>query len=334
MGVHGQLSRVLNETFSPVTHPNLPAAAAPGQMSVAEVHRTLTLLGQLPSRSFYLLGSPIAHSMSPTLHNTAFGALGLPHQYGLLETADAEDALIASTLHNPAFGGASVTIPLKEVVGQYLQELSPAAKAIGAVNTIIVQNQVGENGQRTLRGENTDWAGIAACVRARMPAGTNIDVGFVIGAGGTARAAVYALFSLGAETVYIYNRTQARAEAVRDAFPNANVVVIDELTAWPAGAASPSVIIGTVPAPAQDALALPTLSDALLAAPHGVVVDMAYKPATTPLVAVAEAKEGWAAVRGIEVLLEQGYEQLWHWTGRRVPREKIKVAVMEGYERS
>jgi pentafunctional AROM polypeptide len=215
MGVHGQLSRVLNGTFSPVTHPALPAAAAPGQMSVADVHRALHLLGQLPARKFALLGAPIAHSLSPTIHNTAFGALGLPHTYGLLETADAADARVAAALADLAFGGASVTIPLKEAVLPLLDALSPAAQAIGAVNTIVVEEHAGK---RTLRGENTDWAGIVACVRERLPPGAAVDAGLVLGAGGTARAAVYALSALGAAKIYIYNRTRARAEAVRAAW--------------------------------------------------------------------------------------------------------------------
>ncbi|KAH0828649.1 EPSP synthase-domain-containing protein [Lanmaoa asiatica] len=86
IGVQGQVSRVLNTCFTPVTHSLLPSKAAPGQLTFVEIQRALHLCGLLPARRFYLFGTPIAHSMSPTLHNTAFETLGLPHMYGLFET--------------------------------------------------------------------------------------------------------------------------------------------------------------------------------------------------------------------------------------------------------
>ncbi|KAG6820344.1 hypothetical protein H0H93_002004 [Arthromyces matolae] len=87
MGIEGQMSRILNSTFSPITHPLLPIKAAPGQLSFKQIQEALHFLGLLPAREFYLFGTPIAHSMSPVLHNTGFEVLGLPHKYGLLETA-------------------------------------------------------------------------------------------------------------------------------------------------------------------------------------------------------------------------------------------------------
>ncbi|KAI0749039.1 hypothetical protein C8Q74DRAFT_1394706 [Fomes fomentarius] len=86
----------LNSTFTPVTHALLPTKAAPGQLSFARIQTALHLLGQLPAQQFFLFGTPIAHSMSPTLHNTAFEALGLPHKYELLETQTAGDEIKAA----------------------------------------------------------------------------------------------------------------------------------------------------------------------------------------------------------------------------------------------
>ena len=114
MGVEGQMSRILNSTFSPVTHQLLPTKAAPGQLSFAQVQTALHLLGQLPSKRFFLFGTPIAHSMSPTLHNTAFEALGLPHKYELFETETVgEEIKAAITL--PNFGGAGVFAYLQDL---------------------------------------------------------------------------------------------------------------------------------------------------------------------------------------------------------------------------
>ena len=157
MGVVGQLS-------TPVTHPLLPMRAAPGQLSFVETQKALHLVGQLPAKQFYIFGKPIAHSMSPTLHNTAFNHLGLLHSYGRLET-DQVDADVRATLAHADFGGASVTIPLKRDLTSQLDKLTPEAKAIGAVNTVILFTNAG--GHRGLLGDNTDWMGIRNIVKAR-----------------------------------------------------------------------------------------------------------------------------------------------------------------------
>ncbi|KAF7377655.1 Pentafunctional AROM polypeptide [Mycena sanguinolenta] len=215
MGLEGQMSRILNPTFSPVSHPLLPVKAAPGQLSFAEIQKALHLIGQLPSQRFVLFGNPIAYSMSPTLHNKGFEVLGLPHFYELQETTEVGQE-IKATITAPDFGGASVTIPFKLDVIPLLDKLSPAAEAIGAVNTIIPVRTNGTN--CILYGDNTDWLGIRACIQSRVEAGS-IHAALVIGAGGTARAAIYALQALGAEKIYLFNRTRSSAQKLADAFP-------------------------------------------------------------------------------------------------------------------
>jgi pentafunctional AROM polypeptide len=334
MGLAGQMSRILNGTFSPVTHPLMPTKAAPGQLSFKEIQQALSLLGALPPKRFFLFGNPIQQSMSPTLHNTAFEMLGLPHAYGLMET-DTIDEQIRFTITAPDFGGASVTIPFKRDIIEHLDELSPEAEAIGAVNTVIPVTNA--DGAHILRGDNTDWLGMRAVILARLPPSAHtIPAALVIGAGGTARAAIFTLQSLGAQHIYLFNRTRARAEQLVGVVPGANVQVIDALGTWPADA--PSVIIGTVPASATtldadsgDALVLPS---SLFSPEGGVVVDMAYRPAETPLLKLARAtrsSEAWHTVQGLEVLLEQGYAQFSLWTGRRAPRETVAREVWKKY---
>lgn len=331
MGVEGQLSRILNTTFSPITHPLLPSKAAPGQLSFAEIQSALHLMGQLPSKKFYIFGTPIAHSPSPTLHNTGFKLLGLPHNYEILETTEVESQVLA-TITSPDFGGASVTIPFKCDIMAHLDQLSPEAEAIGAVNTIIPVYK--PDGSHILYGDNTDWKGISASIRSRLPAIVHkVEVGLVIGAGGTSRAAIYALHALGAKKIYIFNRTRSSAEALLHAIPGANVEVIDSLGSWPGPA--PSVIVSTVPASATTIDSAATnalvLSPSLFHPEGGVVVDMAYKPAETPLLALAKKEQSWKAVMGVEVLLEQGYEQFQAWTGRVCPRDAVAQKVWEKY---
>ena len=338
MGVVGQLSRILNMAFTPVTHPLLPTRAAPGQLSFVEIQKALHLVGQLPAKQFYIFGKPIAHSMSPTLHNTAFNHLGLPHSYGRLET-DQVDADVRSTLAQADFGGASVTIPLKLDIMSQLDELTPEAKAIGAVNTVIPFTKAG--GHRGLRGDNTDWIGIRNVVKARLPSSLRkIDSCLVIGAGGTARAAIYALHALGASRIYLFNRTRRSAEELLHAIPDANVELLDTLDVASVQGPPPSIIVSTVPASATtteehvpDALFLPS---SLFSADAGVVVDMAYKPAETPLLRLAKtvAAGKWHSVMGIEVLLEQGYRQFELWTGRRCPRSVVSKTVLAAYHGS
>jgi len=340
MGLEGQLSRILNTTFTPITHPLLPTRAAPGQLSFVEIQRALHLIGQLPAKRFYIFGKPVASSMSPTLHNTAFNLLGLPHTYGRLETG-VVDADIRSTLGLADFGGASVTIPLKLDIIAQLDVLTPEAEAIGAVNTVIPTTNA--HGDRILLGDNTDWIGIRDVVKARLPPSPGkIDSALVIGAGGTARAAIYALRALGATRIYLFNRTRRSAEELVHAIPGANVELLDSLDVASAPGPAPSVIVSTVPASATtteegtaDALFLPS---SLFSAGAGVVVDMAYKPAETPLLRLAKtsvpAARKWHTVKGIEVLLEQGYRQFELWTGRRCPRRVVAKTVLEAYEAS
>ncbi|KAJ7254628.1 aromatic amino acid family biosynthesis-like protein [Mycena haematopus] len=333
MGVEGQMSRILNPTFSPVSHPLLPSKAAPGQLSFAEIQKALHLIGQLPSRRFALFGNPIAHSMSPTLHNTGFEVLGLPHFYELRETTEVGQE-IKAIITAPDFGGASVTIPFKLDVIPLLDKLSPAAEVIGAVNTIIPIRTDKVN--PILYGDNTDWIGIRACIHSRVQSGS-IHAALVIGAGGTARAAIYALQALGAQKIYIYNRTRRSAQTLADAFPHAHVELLDSLNEWPSGIVPPNVIVSTVPA---SATATSDSPNALALSPNlflykdgpAVVIDMAYKPAVTPLLALAkEAGDNWGSVRGLDVLLEQGYVQFELWTGRVCPKRVVAERVRARY---
>lgn len=342
MGVEGQMSRILNPTFSPVSHPLLPVKAAPGQLSFQEIQQALHLLGLIPSRRFYLFGTPISQSMSPTLHNTAFDILGLPHKYGLLETNTVGDE-IKTAITSPDFGGASVTIPFKLDVIPLLDKLTCAAEQIGAVNTIIPQPAVVDGSKRILVGDNTDWIGIKTCISSKLGY-REVGASLVIGAGGTARAAIYALHALDAKVIYLFNRTTSKARDLERVFPEARVKVITQLGEWPGP--KPSVIVGTVPASAtavlEDAevatgssLYLPNSLFEYREGP-AVVVDMAYRPAETPLLRLAKKATGgnWAVVTGLEVLLEQGYEQFRIWTGRRCPRVRTAARVWEKYNAS
>ncbi len=178
LGAQGELSRVLNRRFTPITHEAL-AAAAPGQLTARELTRRRRALGLLQPRQFHLFGTPIRHSLSPGMQNAGFQALALPHSYSLLEAqgvSSYREAMRAET-----FGGASVTIPHKESILPLLDRASDVARQIGAANTVLVA----EGGQ--LVGHNTDWLGmrrpIARALGLAGAAELSGGTGLVIGAG-------------------------------------------------------------------------------------------------------------------------------------------------------
>lgn len=311
MGTVGQLSRVLNGFLTPVSHPALPFKAAPGQLSAAEIRQALSLVGQLASREFYLFGKPIAHSRSPALHNGLFGHTGLPYQYHCLETDSIAD--VQSTLRAPNFGGASVTIPLKLDIMGTLDELTDAARTIGAVNTVIAQPAGPGESARRLLGDNTDWKGIAyALQNGGMGGVTSECVAMVVGSGGTTRAAVYALHALGFGRIYVVGRTAKNVEAMIADFPSDyNLQAVTEGTVMET---LPRVIVSTIPGdkpidPATEKVIRDVVSALAQAAPPRVLLDMAYKPRETPAVKMAESA-GWPTIPGLEVLAAQGWFQV------------------------
>lgn len=330
-GYEGQISRILNSTFSPVTHPLMVVKAAPGQLSFAQIQTALHLQGQLPARRFYLIGTPISSSPSPTLHNTGFKTLGLPHTYSLFETAEVDES-VKTLLKAPDFGGASVTIPHKLAIIPLLDDLTPEAKAVGAVNTVICTKN--SDGSRTLLGDNTDWMGILNTIRTNLPLSAPPTTGLIIGAGGTSRAAIYALHKLGLHCIYLFNRSHGAAEELAATFPASyHIKVIDGLESF--SGEPPAVIVSTVPGAAtstskhaEGSLYLPK---SILSAKAGVAVDMAYRPSVTPLLSLALAAEGWRAVRGVDVLLEQGFAQFNSWTDRQCPRRVVTEHVLAMY---
>lgn len=319
MGGNGQLSRILNGFMTPVSHPSLPFKAAPGQLSAIEIRKALSLMGEIKPKKFAVFGSPISASRSPPLHNSLFARTGLPHEYGRLETTNAED--VKDFIRSPDFGGASVTIPLKLDIIPLLDEISQDAEVIGAVNTIVPVT-VKEGEPRRLIGYNTDWEGM---VRAFRNAGVYSSVGdtsaVVIGGGGTARGAIFALHKMGYSPIYVVGRTPSKLQNMISTFPTGyNIRIVqgsEELDT------DPHIAIGTIPGDrpiepgmretvchmferAQDV----DVVDAKTGdGSRRVLLEMAYKPSVTPLMQLA-SDAGWTTIPGLEVLVGQGVYQV------------------------
>ena len=262
MGDKGRLSRIVNTFMTPVSHPRLTLKAAPGQTSAAEVRFGLSLLGEITPQKLYLFGSPIQQSRSPALHNRLFRESGLPHQYDIFETTVTSE--MKDIIRSPEFGGGSVTIPLKLDVIPLLDAVSPEVDIIGAVNTIVREDSVDENKHPTtkLTGHNTDWQGMVTSLRnsgaqpQQQPQQQHDDnknhlpqSGVILGAGGTARAAIYALASMHYKPIYLVGRSPGKLQDLVSNFPKSYGLTIlasvEEVRALPH---MPTVAIGTVPA--------------------------------------------------------------------------------------
>jgi shikimate-5-dehydrogenase len=266
--------------------------------------------------------------MSPIIHSAAFNFHSLPHTYTIHETPTITP--LAPLILSPTFGGASVTMPHKLNISTYCSSVSEHVKAIGAVNTLVVE----ENG-RAIRGENTDWSGLVSILRAT---GEGIvesaQTGLVIGAGGASRAALYALYKLGIRDIYLVNRTRATAEKIASDFSALFKIRVFSNLEEISGLEEkqrPEIIISTIPA---DKTTMEYFPRGLFGneSKKGVCVDMAYKPRDTPLLKVAGTVQGWRTVTGVEVLLEQAFEQSELWLGLPAPKE-VMVKELEAHDR-
>lgn len=313
-GLNGQLSR-MTAPITQVTHPDLPFPASADQPTVVKINQALNLLGQLPEKKFYIFGHNIAHSLSPTLHNAGFEELGLPHHYRIHQS-ESVDKSVEDLISRHDFGGASVTFPHKLQVGKLLDFLSPVAEKVGAVNTIVVRKS--EDGSRVLIGDNTDWLGIRRCIDLASVSRLETSAALVLGAGGAARAACYAVKSLGIQQLLIVNRTLSKAEGMAALFPEIKTTLFESLEAACGYTGPPiRVIIACVPADDLDEDKIPT--KLFSGAETGALVEMAYRPQVTGMMKVAEKYPGWSVFRGLDVLEEQAYAQFELWTEMPAP---------------
>ncbi len=273
-----------------------------------------------------LIGHPVAHSKSPAMQNAAFAHVGLSDwRYVLWDTPlEALPARIREVSERAEVAGCNVTIPHKQSVMPYLNVVSEHARAIGAVNTIFKRD-------RYLLGENTDWTGFLADLAFHgVPVGPETQA-LVLGAGGSARAVVYALASQEAR-VLVHNRTPARAQALLDDLANSpylheireNCAVVTSL-ADPA-CQTAGLIVNCTSAgmwPAEDASPWP---DDVPFPAGALLYDLIYKPPVTKLMRQAEAC-GARAIGGIGMLAEQGAAAFEKWT--RIPASHVSAIMRE-----
>lgn len=263
-----------------------------------------------------LLGAPIAHSASPAMHERAADALGFRCHYQLIDVAGAgreELRLLLEGVRRLGFDGINVTFPYKEAVVGLLDQLSPDAARIGAVNTVVVRNN-------SLIGHNTDTTGFA---RAASPLVKANPVGAValIGAGGVGKAMAFALAGLGVSELRIFDSARAKAEHLAVQLEGCGKMsVADNVEDALRGVAG--VVNGT-PVGMLPSLGTP-VPDVLL---HGGlwVADAVYSPLWTPLLSAAKAK-GAAVVTGRELAIYQAADAFELFTGLTPSTDEMRIA--------
>ncbi len=288
------------------------------------MEKSLSITGK--TRLVGVIGWPIEHSLSPPMHNAAFANLGLDWVYVPLPVRPSGVRHAIQGLVALNFVGANVTVPHKQAVIRYLDELSDAAKITGAVNTIHLSGD-------KLRGYNTDAVGFlnslleAGCT----PEGRRVAV---LGAGGAARAVVYALCRAKADAVTVFNRTAERAafliDDLAEVFPkvrlqfapltgealrelNGNVDLVVNTTS-----------VGMSP----NAIECPWPEDVPIPS-KATFYDLVYNPLETTFLARARAA-GAIAVDGLGMLVHQGAYAFERWTGQPPPLDVMRQACMDG----
>jgi shikimate dehydrogenase len=254
-----------------------------------------------------IIGDPVTHSLSPTMHNAAYNALGIPFVMAAAHVrAESLSAAIAG-FKALGFRGLAVTMPHKRSIIPLLDELDPTAKEIGAVNTVVCSDS-------KLTGYNTDWLGILNPLeRVTDLNGRRVAI---LGAGGAAQAALYACTSRGAH-VTIFNRSvdKARALASRWHCAARPLDAAEEI-------ASCEILINTTSVGMGELISKSPISSECLTS-NQIVFETIYAPRSTRLVCEAEAR-GAHVIRGAEMFLEQGLAQFQLHTGVKPPPDVMR----------
>jgi len=276
-----------------------------------------------------LIGDPVAHSFSPRLQQAAFDALGIPARYELWHTPALQLLERVRSLCNKDYLGANVTIPHKQAVIHLLDKIDPLAERIGAVNTIVHRNDY-------LYGYNTDAPGLLHALQEQGLGTVQSDgqislkgyTALLLGAGGAARGAAFALASAGVERLIIFNRHLERAQLLAaDVQQNYDGTIFSLNDANFLIPHSASIIINATPVGMHEDIS--PLPPEVLARfdSDTFVYDMIYNPTQTYLLCQASIM-GLRNANGLSMLLHQGALAFTHWTGEAAPLDIMRATLI------
>ena len=307
MGESGLLSRILSMraggamTYAALDPEEATAAGQPTLADLRHLYRVEAL--NKATRIYGVLGYPLAHSLSPLMHNAAYRRLGMNAVYLPLPTK--RPAEVLDFADDIPLSGLSVTHPYKSAILDRLERIDPLGKLVGAINTVV-------RSQGKFYGYNTDIAGVVEPLSLALPLrGAKI---LVLGAGGAARAAVFGLRGNGAQ-VFIHNRTREHAQKLATE-ARAKVVSRAELKKLSFQAIVHATPVGQYPKTGESLLEADEIH-----AP--VVFDLVYNPLETELLRRARER-GARVIHGFEMLALQGARQFELWTGKPAPLDDMR----------
>jgi len=260
-----------------------------------------------------LIGWPVAHSLSPAMHAAAFAEFGLNWRYIPLPVRPGGAAEAPRALKVLGFVGANVTVPHKTTIIEGLDALSDEARAIGAVNTVVIAEA--PDGTQTAHGHNTDAEGFVDSLRRAemLPAG---ERAVVVGAGGAARAVVLALLREGASEIVVLSRRIDEARRLADRFGAPVRARPFEREALVDAARGATLMVNATPVGMAPREAESIWPDGVRVPSGLAVVDLVYTPRDTRLLRQARGS-GALALGGLEMLIAQGAASFALWTGKR-----------------
>ncbi len=267
-----------------------------------------------------VIGSPVRHSLSPTILNAAFAATGADWAYVALEVAAGRGFAAIEAMRTLGIGGLSVTMPHKTDVASAVDVASGAVAALGACNCVYWSD-----GQ--LHGDNTDGDGLVAALEHEAGVSVVDRSVSVLGAGGAARAIIEALGRAGAGSVHVWSRSESSAIAAARLAPTGCTGPIDQ--AGDAEIVINATSVGMTGGPNPHGIPLP----ADLIGQHQIVQDIVYEPRETPFMALARQR-GATVLGGVGMLVHQAARQYTHWTGQPAPLETMRRAVLDGKKRN
>lgn len=265
---------------------------------------------KISSPHYLLIGNPVSHSVSPLMHNAALEQHRIDAEYHATAVAMSEISSLTAHFNNPNFLGANITIPHKQNFMDVVDELAPEAKEIGAMNTILKQND-------KLVGHNTDAYGF------QMPLEEYLDDieterAIIFGSGGATKAIVYALNDLGFEEVVMVSRRPER-------YSDSNELISCSYDAWTEYADESSLIVNATPLGMIPNIEASPIKDGERELLKGkLCYDIVYNPKETKFLKQAISVSG-IPIGGIDMLIHQGAKSFQLWTGKEFPIGLIKM---------
>ena len=383
-GPLGRTSRCFNEILTPVTTEELRNHSSnfvrerslESEITIRQSQGSLYASFVYDPMNYYIIGLDVSYSYSPIIHTTAHQFFGMPHRLHIRSISTLDE--ISHLTSDESFGGLTVAQGFKTTLLSRMSALSPHAESIGAMNTLVPIRTAFDYSKPPPRdfwtkrnragpvlgfyGDNVDWVGISRCIKQNLSPANVISpssTALVIGAGGMARAAIYALLDLGVHHIVLKNRTAMHAHTLAQHFSevslhtpinhgfvttpqNESIVtppsrrdirVLDTLqTDWYDDLALPTMILSCIPVPKASSVDHFPLPPHLMGSSSGgVVIEMSYRSLITPLLRQAwtMAQRGWVAVDGLENLVQQSSAQFEVFTCRKVPKDLMCIAALQ-----